>query len=134
MLDGPGRPIEDGDGNWYSSRNAMYVLLIYKVMTTHNMDAKDVQEGDIYKYIDKAPWFVKRRIHGQFGRVKWFCKNWGRGKFRWYIEQEMRKQEQHRSENAQLPLLPPAEPVRSKQLRVAANPPKAKTKRAPLPP
>jgi hypothetical protein len=83
------KPIQDGQGVWYRSRKAMYVTLIYRVMIALDMAAKDVQETDMYQYIKNAPWFVQSKVHGTFGRIKFYCKGWSKAEFKNYLKEAL---------------------------------------------
>jgi hypothetical protein len=104
-----GRPIQDGEGNWYSSVTSMYTVLIYKVMVQKKMKADDVQAIDMIPFIKEAPWYnPEKDIHGTFGRVKQHCKHWSHGQFELFVEEEdtfaatKHKQKKHPKENDQM--------------------------------
>jgi hypothetical protein len=84
-----GRPIQDGESNWYSSVTSMYIVLIYKVMVQKKMKADDVQAIDMIPFIKEASWYnPEKDIHGTFGRVKQHCKHWSHDQFKKFVEHE----------------------------------------------
>jgi len=71
-----GIPIKDGNEHWYRSRKEMYICLIYYVCKSRHIPTKQVQATDMHRYIEKAPWFEPKKVHGTFGSIKDKIKNW----------------------------------------------------------